>query len=200
MSHFTVTVVVPRDRVDETSPATQLNSVNEFVTSVLAPYDENDEFFRPGSRWDWWVIGGRWTGYFAARPGRSGQLGRNHSGEEPTRGGFDVIRVGDVDWEVMVARSVAGAEDYWDTCAALDHPPFGIEPGTTREQYVAAARTVATHALVTSDGTWHERAQMGWFAQTISESKAASTWESEYRGAIATLAPTDYLVLVDCHV
>src|SRR5512134_703677 len=29
---------------------------------LLAPFDENEEFFREGSRWDWWVLGGRWDG------------------------------------------------------------------------------------------------------------------------------------------
>src|SRR3954470_2154959 len=33
------------------------------VEHLLAPYDENGEWFADGSRWDWWVVGGRWTGW-----------------------------------------------------------------------------------------------------------------------------------------
>ena len=32
------------------------------VDVLLAPYDANNEWFRDGSKWDWWSVGGRWTG------------------------------------------------------------------------------------------------------------------------------------------
>jgi hypothetical protein len=56
MSHFTVLV---------------LTDGGKSVTDLLGPYDESGEWFRgkkgkrPASRWDWWVVGGRWTGLFS---------------------------------------------------------------------------------------------------------------------------------------
>lgn len=51
MSHFTVTVCTKDpDRLDE----------------ILAPFDENREGAED-AKWDWWQIGGRWTGYFPYR-------------------------------------------------------------------------------------------------------------------------------------
>lgn len=47
MSHFTV--LVAADNYSD-------------LENKLAPYDENDEWGKQGSRWDWWVVGGRWTG------------------------------------------------------------------------------------------------------------------------------------------
>jgi hypothetical protein len=52
MSHFFVCVIVP--------PETE--HIEDKVAELLAPYDENGEWSRNGSRWDWWVIGGRWDG------------------------------------------------------------------------------------------------------------------------------------------
>lgn len=49
MSHFLTYVVSETGEEEE-------------ITRLLAPYDENDEWFREGSRWDWWVVGGRFTG------------------------------------------------------------------------------------------------------------------------------------------
>lgn len=40
----------------------------EEVEELLAPYDEQGEFFRDGSFWDWWVIGGRWEGAMVNEP------------------------------------------------------------------------------------------------------------------------------------
>jgi hypothetical protein len=39
------------------------------VTALMAPYDEDGTWFRgadedrPESKWDWWMIGGRWDDY-----------------------------------------------------------------------------------------------------------------------------------------
>ncbi len=68
MSHFTVLV---------------LTNGKKSVDQLLAPYDENGTCFReadgerPASRWDWWVIGGRWTGMFSDYDGE--QDPRNYS-------------------------------------------------------------------------------------------------------------------------
>jgi hypothetical protein len=41
-------------------------SVEAAVAHQMAPFDENGTWFRDGSRWDWWCIGGRFSGKFAA--------------------------------------------------------------------------------------------------------------------------------------
>lgn len=56
MSHFTV-VVFTKDR----------ENPEQDVERLLAPFDENDDFFGEGSFWDWWVIGGRWDGAMLGR-------------------------------------------------------------------------------------------------------------------------------------
>lgn len=30
----------------------------------------------PRRQWDWWIVGGRWTGYFKLKPGSEGEVGR----------------------------------------------------------------------------------------------------------------------------
>lgn len=49
MSHFSTWVLI-EDGAE----------VEPRVTELLAPYD--GEWFADGSRWDWWQLGGRWTG------------------------------------------------------------------------------------------------------------------------------------------
>ena len=52
MTHFVTLVLVP-------APP----DYHE-IEAVLAPYDENGEWFRDGSRWDYWVLGGRYVNWF----------------------------------------------------------------------------------------------------------------------------------------
>lgn len=49
MTHFATLVLTTGGGDDE-------------VERLLAPYDEAGEWFADGSRWDWWVVGGRYTG------------------------------------------------------------------------------------------------------------------------------------------
>jgi hypothetical protein len=64
MSHAIVLVAL-----DDIDPAVNLDKnehihgvIEDHVEEQMAPFDENNEMFRDGSRWNWWVIGGRWDG------------------------------------------------------------------------------------------------------------------------------------------
>lgn len=57
MSHATVLVAV-----DVVNP-TDREEIEAAVHFQMEPYDENGTWFRDGSRWDWYVIGGRATGF-----------------------------------------------------------------------------------------------------------------------------------------
>ena len=58
----------------------------------------------PNSQWDWYVIGGRWSGFFLVKPGREGRLGepgtfgrsRQHSANYA-----DQLVKGDIDFDRM---------------------------------------------------------------------------------------------------
>lgn len=69
----------------------------------------------PNSQWDWWVVGGRWSGLFKLKPGAEGGVGEpgvmnTRFAEGADRA--DVARKGDIDFEAMrmQARSKAYAE------------------------------------------------------------------------------------------
>lgn len=66
--HYLVAVVVPSD--------TTIDNAQAIITPLLDPYDENKEveqytedgetYWRnPQGRWDWWQVGGRWTGVWS---------------------------------------------------------------------------------------------------------------------------------------
>ena len=56
MSHACILVAL--DGVDKNDR----EAVEDAISEQMAPFDENGEFFADGSRWDWWTIGGRFTG------------------------------------------------------------------------------------------------------------------------------------------
>lgn len=59
MSHASVIVAVSPESIK------QLGGIENAVAEQMYPFDENGECFRDGSRWDWYQIGGRYTGKFS---------------------------------------------------------------------------------------------------------------------------------------
>ena len=88
--------------------------------------------YNPQSKWDWYQVGGRWTGYFKPKNGAAGALGApGVFKNEPEPGWVDIIRKGDIDIEGMreIAGSKAGA--HWDEVHAVITTPIrDFEPWT----------------------------------------------------------------------
>jgi hypothetical protein len=67
-------------------------------------YNRYGYFQNPNAKWDWFEIGGRWTGYFQLKPGRKGGKGSqyNFSGQmEPSTDKADICLKSAVDFEAM---------------------------------------------------------------------------------------------------
>lgn len=83
--------------------------------------------YNPLSRWDWYLLGGRWTGYFDLCPGARGTAGEPGLMTAPARGGrVDQARKGDIDWSAMRERHAADArKEIREVLAVLkDQPPL----------------------------------------------------------------------------
>lgn len=98
MSHFTVMVIGP-------------NPENQ-----LAPYEEDEN----GGFWDWYLLGGRWTGFFKLKPGAAGRIGEPGVLTEPAKDGFaDAALKKDIDFDWMRKRARDVAEKHYDKAHAI---------------------------------------------------------------------------------
>lgn len=69
----------------------------------------------PNAKWDWYSIGGRWTGYFKLKQGAEGTLGRpGVFGNKPSDGWVDVVKLKDIDFEGMFEQSIKEANETYD--------------------------------------------------------------------------------------
>jgi hypothetical protein len=88
----------------------------------------------PNRKWDWYQVGGRWTGFFKLKKGATGELGRRGLfGHDAEPGYVDACRVGDIDVEGMRAEAVAEATERYD----LFHSILAGRPFTNFEDLVA---------------------------------------------------------------
>lgn len=76
----------------------------------------------PNKKWDWWVVGGRWSGFLKLKPGCSGETGKpGLMGSRFAEGAdrADQARKGDIDFEGMRAEAGEEAGALWDKAAAI---------------------------------------------------------------------------------
>lgn len=70
----------------------------------------------PNKKWDWYEVGGRWTGALKAKPGAYvGRVGRPGLMTDPAKAGtFDQLQKRDVDFEEMRDEKAREAGEDWD--------------------------------------------------------------------------------------
>lgn len=200
MSHSAVLVAIePTDDIDAA------------VTYQMAPFDENGEMFGDGTRWDWWQIGGRYSG-------------RLH--------GKDVIARGDIDLTRMradqVARFTNAYKEMLSTTDCRDKKfIFGVDETETLEQYLARKIECDFPWFYgfLRNRIWQDKERLGWFAMaTATECEiggkeahicthdntdgsrivswgSSSSWDKMfYTRFVEPLSPETLLVCVDYHV
>lgn len=87
--------------------------------------------YNPKSKWDWYEIGGRWTGYFKLKKGHHGLTGKPGLQTSAAKPGYaDQCRKIDIDIEAMQHEAAAEAEKRYDVAhRLLKHRPFTLWEG-----------------------------------------------------------------------
>ncbi|WP_349984490.1 hypothetical protein ABRP17_016405 [Stenotrophomonas sp. WHRI 8082] len=121
----------------------------------------------PNKKWDWWQVGGRWSGYFKLKPGAIGSCGESGflgSCRNTGADRADQVRKGDIDVEGMRAEAAATDGRKWDEIRAITGDLDDLITWTeTRERFpgdIEAARAAyhsqrAKQAIANADDKDH---------------------------------------------
>lgn len=215
MSHATVLVSPEIARVSELG-------LERAIEWEMMPFDENDECFRDGSRWDWYVIGGRYAG-------------RLHGG--------NVLQVKQLDLaKLREERLQRLTETYQEAYSRenLDAETreflYGVKAESLEEFIGRQPNVPLTAYAFLSNRHWNEGERLGWFgtstftecelkdlrkakadpknwfskclhkdestgARVVCWNEPEEIWqENFYRRFIAPLEPERMIAMVDYHV
>jgi hypothetical protein len=91
----------------------------------------------PNKKWDWHVLGGRWTGFFKMKPHVRGIQGRPGLMTSPAKEGYaDSAFKMDIDFEGMRAEAEAKAAEKFDAIRAIIEPHLPVQSwAEVRGQY-----------------------------------------------------------------
>ena len=206
-------------RVKNDYPETYYETIEEFAEEYHG-YQKSDEedvwgrWTNPKSKWDWYSIGGRWSGTFKVKDnpkypddlfvGRPGAFDN-----KPPEGYVDSIRLCDIDFEGMKADSVSEAKKNWKEAqqqiskgdktaytSYFNYFMYGISQDETEKSYIEKHSKFTSYALL-KDGEWYAKGKMGWFGMSSDEKE---NWSEELDKLIKSSPEDTLLTIVDCHI
>ena len=150
----------------------------------------------PNKKWDGWQIGGRYSNWFKTKDGRkvNGCQVKDLDRTPDEAAYKKALRF----WEIVVEGSPLrpGEEEPF----SMWKPAYYLDQYGTKEAYAAESASDAPWAFITPDGVWHEKGEMGWFAFSDATKDSRKSFLDEWKVAITTAKPDDWVVLVDCHI
>ncbi len=149
----------------------------------------NETQYNPKSKWDWYSIGGRWNG---------GLRGVDPV-DNPKNWKVCFLCDGTGKRPDMTVKD--GCNGCQGTGKELKWPSDQEDAGNVLplgEFLPRLAKDTVPFALLTPEGEWIERGEMGWWA-CVSNEKNRDSWLEEVRTVYAKY-PDSVLVLVDCHI
>lgn len=162
--------------------------------------------YNPKSKWDWYSLGGRWAGGLIVKgPVYRADQGEPGSFDNPIPpGGVSRARWGDIDWDRIRESRREGRKKSYAEAMKKDeaHRAFiyDMDPEETEEHYVNRGLNFSTFAILTPDGEWLERGEMGWFG-VVHDEKNQEEWTRIWRETVEKYCTPDTVVsVVDIHI
>lgn len=208
MSHFTVAVIT---KTGETEACEKLlapfqeNNMGDCPQKYLEFYEDEDceideltgkkgYWENPNRKWDWYEIGGRWSGLLKLKSGKS----------------VDTAQIKDLDlsmdkkvydeairfWEVVVeGLTKKDGEEFFN----MWKPKYYIERYETKEKYATDQATFSTVAMLMPNGKWFEKGAMGWWGINDATAESIENYGKLFKEVLETMQD-HYITIVDCHI
>jgi len=159
----------------------------------------------PNSKWDWWVMGGRWSGFFKMKKGKKGVLGEPGVGNNTPQYDCDQAEKGDIDFKFMEndPKEIENLMKHWETTLSGKsfYKPeyYKIRYGDI-DNYLCIETKFSTHAVL-RNGEWFENGAIGWFGTTGAKPEEENRWSLEFFDRFIKDLPNDTLLtIVDYHI
>jgi len=165
--------------------------------------------YNPNSKWDWYQIGGRWTGYYSDYDPETDPKNIEVCGfcnGTGMREGWAWMDEDGVHYKDDWAKQCKGCNSCKGTGKSLKWPTQW-ESSDRDILPVSAVLTMMNQekdpkdclfAILTPNNEWIENGSMGWWGM-VSDEKDENTWQEEFKNVLEEYS--DYLaVVVDCHI
>lgn len=174
--------------------------------------------YNPDSKWDWWSLGGRWSGIIVLKDGAYGI--RGESGVFDNTVGIDCAYLKDIDLEAIKEKQREEARQCWDKWIeerkegeVLDPiayfmlygwdsiPEDGVVETDTVEKFAERCADGLKACAVLDKNGWHEASKMGWFGMDYDRTESKEEWYAKFEERFLSNPKENTIIaFVDCHI
>lgn len=213
MSHFILGVITKND------PRSQEGEVE--IEKLLAPFDEQTEeskylefiedsdgnidektnkrgyWTNPNAKWDWYTVGGRWPNEIKLLDGTNADHAKIK----------DIDRTIDKDeykkaerfWEVIVEELPLREDESKSDFTNFIKKEYYINKYGTKGRFATNASSFVPYALLTDEGQWLSKGNMGWFGMSDDSADSLDKAMKEFNKTLDEKLD-HYLTIIDCHI
>ena len=160
--------------------------------------------YNPDSKWDYWQVGGRFSGMLHIIPtALDGYHGMEYADSAFVRHVKWVQPLDKEEREDIIKWwnvNIEGAEGEKDTYF-IYNPEYYKKRFKDAETYIKTQELPCYHAVVTPDGIWHEPSKVGWWGCTNGDPSDELEWDLHFKERFIDTAEFDWVAtIVDCHI
>ena len=183
--------------------------------------DDYGYYCNPNAKWDWYQVGGRFHGILKLKenieneiddPGEPSLLMTDY---KKRKNFCSSAKVKDIDftpdkeeyenakryWKVVIDGEPLKPEEKESDFTLFYKKEYMIDKYKNKENYATICSLPITYAVLTPDGVWHEKGEMGWFGISSETADESFNWDMHFKEMfIDTADPEWILTIVDCHI
>lgn len=157
----------------------------------------------PNAKWDWYEIGGRWSGSLEVRDD-DGKIMKVDSAsikdlvfDERSMKYAAALRF----WELYIdGAEPANDEEREQIEDCFYKKEYYTSRYRSKEEYAECQASPATYAFVDYEGEWHETGDMGWWGMDVSALGQEAQYDRDFEMMLADAGDDDWITIVDCHI
>ncbi len=160
--------------------------------------------YNPLSKWDWWVIGGRWSGELCVKDEwvDYGKI-KDIEFDKMPNNKQKIYNNAILFWKLFVDEKEPANDkekEYKENEICLFKKEYYLNRYKTKEYYAEICSTWYTHSLL-YNGEWYESGEMGWFGCDSSTQDSEMAYIKKFNEILNDPANQEkYFVVVDCHI
>lgn len=152
--------------------------------------------YNPNSKWDWYSIGGRWSGFLTTKSGeKTDSCLVKDLDLSPNKDIFlNAMRF----WEINVEKQPLKKGE--QTPFSLYSPEHYLKMYRTKEEYAMEKARFITYAVLLPNGEWLEPGEMGYFGISNASIDDKIAWSENYHKIFEQAEDDWEITIVDCHI
>lgn len=192
----------PYDYVNETNLEEYLAVVKNEGFDISEHDNEGNLYYfgNKDAKWDWYEIGGRWSGMLKKLDGT--RCNECEVKDLDLSLDKDMYEKAKRFWEVVVDKQPLKDGEYADGFVSWYKDSYYKDTFGDKETFAKDKASLSTLAMLL-DGKWYEQGKTGWFGMSDTTSESLQEYTSFFDKKLKELKvthPNARLTLVDCHI